>query len=157
MATVFAQVKLVGRYAERIEKEAREKQVSKAALVTDYALRGIESLDSGEDGELRGFERRMSATFLALRGEVEAIQAELDTFVAMFDMFIKLMLLHLPEPVLDEAEAVQSSALTRYERFLKQVAQLGFDGDRPLALRRIARLLEQRIQVEEPVAEVVDE
>ena len=155
MATVFAQVKLVGRYAERIEKEAREKQVSKAALVTDYALRGIESLDSGEDGELRGFERRMSATFLALRGEVEAIQAELDTFVAMFDMFIKLMLLHLPEPVLDEAEAVQSSALTRYERFLKQVAQLGFDGDRPLALRRIARLLEQRIQVEEPVAEVV--
>ena len=157
MATVFAQVKLVGRYAERIEKEAREKQVSKAALVTDYALRGIESLDSGEDGELRGFERRMSATFLALRGEVEAIQAELDTFVAMFDMFIKLMLLHLPEPVLDEAEAVQSSALTRYERFLKQVAQLGFDGDRPLALRRIARLLEQRIQVEEPAAEVVDE
>jgi hypothetical protein len=157
MATVFAQVKLVGRYAERIEKEAREKQVSKAALVTDYALRGIESLDSGEDGELRGFERRMSATFLALRGEVEAIQAELDTFVAMFDMFIKLMLLHLPEPVLDEAEAVQSSALTRYERFLKQVAQMGFDGDRPLALRRIARLLEQRIQVEEPVAEVVDE
>ncbi|MGC9216756.1 hypothetical protein [Acidithiobacillus sp.] len=157
MATVFAQVKLVGRYAERIEKEAREKQVSKAALVTDYALRGIESLDSGDDGELRGFERRMSATFLALRGEVEAIQAELDTFVAMFDMFIKLMLLHLPEPVLDEAEAVQSSALTRYERFLKQVAQLGFDGDRPLALRRIARLLEQQIQVEEPVAEVVDE
>ena len=157
MATVFAQVKLVGRYAERIEKEAREKQVSKAALVTDYALRGIESLDSGEDGELRGFERRMSATFLAMRGDGEALHAEVDTLVAMFDMFIKLMLLHLPEPVLDEAEAVQSSALTRYERFLKQVAQLGFDGDRPLALRRIARLLEQRIQVEEPVAEVVDE
>ena len=157
MATVFAQVKLVGRYADRIEKEAREKQVSKAALITDYALRGIESLDVGEDTETRRSERRLSATILALRGEVEAVQAELDTFVAMFDMFIKLMLLHLPEPVLDEAEAVQSSALTRYERFLKQVAQLGFDGDRPLALRRIARLLEQRIQVEEPVAEVVDE
>ena len=155
MPTVFGQVKLVGRYADRVEREAREKQVSKAALITDYALRGIENADDGEDTETRRSERRLSATILALRGEVEAIQAELDTFVAMFDMFIKLMLLHLPEPVLDEAEAVQSSALTRYERFLKQVAQMGFDGDRPRALRRIARLLEQRIHVEEPVSEVV--
>lgn len=149
MPTVFGQVKLVGRYAERVEKEAREKGVSKAALITDYALRGIESLNVGEGEALHGFERRMSATVLSMRGEMEALQAELDTLVAMFDMSVKLWLLHLPEPVLDEAEAVQSSALTRYERFLKQVAQMGFDGDRPQALKKIARLLEERIRVDE--------
>ncbi len=148
MPTVFGQVKLIGRYADRIEKESREKRVSRAALITDYALRGIEAANTAGDGDLRGFERRMSATILALRGDVEAVQAELDTLTAMFDMFVKLMLLHLPEPVLDEAEAVRSSALTRYERFLTQVAQMGFDGDRPRALRRIARLLEERIVVE---------
>lgn len=149
MPTVFGNVKLVGRYAERVEAEARERGVSKAALIADYALRGIEAADAPGDNGLRAMERRLSATVLAMRGDVEAVQAELDTLTAMFDLFTKLMLLHLPEPVLDEAEAVQSSALTRYERFLKQVAAQGFDGDRPRALRRIAQLLEQRIAVEE--------
>lgn len=149
MPTVFGQVKLIGCYADRIEKESREKRVSRAALITHYALRGIEAANAAGDGDLRSFERRMSATILALRGDVEAVLAELDTLTAMFDMFVKLMLLHLPEPVLDEAEAVRSSALTRYERFLTQVAQMGFDGDRPRALRRIARLLEQRIAIED--------
>ncbi len=147
MASVFGQVKLVGEYATRVEKEAREKRVSKAGVITDYAMRGIDAADSGKDSEWRSFERRISATLLATRGNVEAVQAELDTLTAMFDLFVKLMLLHLPEPLLDEAEAVQSSALTRYERFIKQVAQSGFDGDRPRALRAIARLLEKRIEV----------
>ncbi|WP_226834003.1 hypothetical protein [Acidithiobacillus ferrooxidans] len=157
MPTIFGQVKLVDSYAEHVIREAREKGAGNAALMTLYTLQGIDAAKSAKDTEIRAFERRMSATILALMEDVEAVQAELDTLTAMFDMFVKLMLLHLPEPVLEEAEAVQSSALTRYERFLKQVAQMGFDGDRPLALRRIARLLEQRIQVEEPVAEVVDE
>lgn len=138
-------VKLTGRYGERIERESQERQVSKAALITDYAMRGIEAVENA-DGELPGFERRISATILALRGDVEAIQAELDTHVAMFDLFVKLMLLHLPEPLLDEAEAVQSSALTRYERFIKQVAETGFDAGRPHALRKIARLLEKKLE-----------
>ncbi|MEY2340944.1 hypothetical protein AB4090_02405 [Acidithiobacillus sp. IBUN Pt1247-S3] len=145
MPTVYGQVKLVGQYAERIETEAAEKRVSKAALLSEYALRGIEAADSGKDSEWASLERRLSATLLATRGEVEAVQAGLDTLTAMFDLFVKLMLLHLPEPLLDEAEALQSSALTRYERFLKQVAGSGFDGDRPQALRKIARLLEVRV------------
>ncbi|WP_226859335.1 hypothetical protein [Acidithiobacillus albertensis] len=77
---------------------------------------------------------------------MEAVQAELDTVAAMLDLFVKLMLIHLPEPVLDEAEAVQSSALTRYERFLKQVADAGFDGDRPRALKKIAELLQKKLE-----------
>lgn len=143
--SAVATVKLSGRYGDRVERESQERQVSKAALITDYAMRGIEAMENA-DGDLAGFERRLSATILALRGDVEAIQAELDTVAAMFDLFVKLMLLHLPEPILDEAEAVQSSALTRYERFIKQVAETGFDGDRPHALRKIARLLEKKLE-----------
>lgn len=139
-------VKLTGKYGQRIEQEALERRVSKAALITDYAMRGIEATDKAEGSALDGFERRMSATILALRGDVEAVQAELDTMAAMLDLFVKLMLLHLPEPVLDEAEAVQSSALTRYERFLKQVAENGFEGDRPRALKKIATLLTQKLE-----------
>lgn len=141
---VFANVKLVGPYADRIEAEATERRVSKAALITDYALRGLSDSENGHT-ELEGFEKRIAATMLAVRGDVEAVQAELDTFIAMFDLFVKLMLIHLPEPAGDESEAVQSSALTRYEKFIKQVANGGFDGDRPRAIAKIAQLLQQKI------------
>lgn len=142
---IFANVKLVGPYAERIEAEATERRVSKAALITDYALRGLSSSES-DHTELGGFEKRIAATMLAVRGDVEAVQAELDTFIAMFDLFVKMMLLHLPEPTNDESEAVQSSALTRYDKFIKQVANNGFDGDRPRAVAKIAQLLTQKLQ-----------
>ena len=145
---VFANVKLVGPYAERIEKEAAERRVSKAALVTDYALRGLADSETGNT-ELDGFEKRIAATMLAVRGDVEAVQAELDTLVAMVDLFVKMMLIHSPEPALDESEAVQSSALTRYDKFIKQVANGGFDGDRPRAIAKIARLLQQKLQAED--------
>lgn len=141
-------VKLIGKYGDRIERESVEKRVSKAALIAEYAMRGIEATENGGT-EFDAFERRLSATLLTMRGEFEALQAELDTATAMFDVFVKLMLIHLPEPVLDEAEAVQSSALTRYERFLKQVAQTGFDGDRPRALKKIASLLNVRLSNQE--------
>lgn len=144
---VFANVKLVGPYAERIEKEAAERRVSKAALLTDYALRGLASTENGHT-ELDGFEKRIAATMLAVRGDVEAVQAELDTVAAMLDLFVKMMLIHLPEPAGDESEAVQSSALTRYDKFIKQVANGGFDGDRPRAIARIAQLLQQKLQGE---------
>lgn len=142
---IFANVKLVGTYAERIEAEATERRVSKAALITDYALRGLLYSES-DHTELGGFEKRIAATMLAVRGDVEAVQAELDTFIAMFDLFVKMMLLHLPEPTNDESEAVQSSALTRYDKFIKQVANNGFDGDRPRAVAKIAQLLTQKLQ-----------
>jgi hypothetical protein len=142
---VFANVKLVGPYADRIEKEAAERRVSKAALITDYALRGLSESENGRT-ELDGFEKRIAATMLAVRGDVEAVQAELDTVAAMLDLFVKMMLIHLPEPAGDESEAVQSSALTRYDKFIKQVANGGFDGDRPRAIAKIAQLLTQKLQ-----------
>ena len=147
-AMLHANVKLLGGYAQHIEAEAKERSVSKNALVTDYALLGIEAAREQKDSDLRSFERRMVATILAGRGDIEAVLSELDTLVAMFDLFVKLMLLHLPEPTLDEAEAVQSSALTRYDRFIKQVAATGFDGSRPRAMRKIAQLLEERLSLE---------
>jgi hypothetical protein len=146
MPSVFAQVKLTGAYAERIEKESAERLLSKPALVTEYAMHGMDAVDAQQGTELASFERRLSATILAARADIEAIQAEIDTLTAMFDLFVKLMLLHLPEPTLDEAEAVQSSALSRYDRFIKQVASTGFDGDRPRALRKIAKLLERKLE-----------
>jgi hypothetical protein len=145
---VFANVKLVGPYAERIEREAAERKVSKAALVTDYALRGLSNSED-DSSELAGFEKRIAATVLAARGDVEAVQAELDTVAAMLDLFVKMMLIHLPEPAADESEAVRSSALTRYDNFIKQVAHGGFDGDRPRAIAKIAALLQQKIRVED--------
>jgi len=147
-STVFGNVKLVGKYAERIEREAAERRVSKAALITDYALRGLESSENGNT-ELEGFERRIASTVLALRGDVEAVQAELDTVAAMLDLFVKMMLLHLPEPAGEEGEAVRSSALTRYDNFIKQVANNGFDGERPRAIAKIASLLSKKIAVED--------
>ena len=142
---VFANVKLVGPYADRIEKEAVERRVSKAALITDYALRGLSDSENGHT-ELDGFEKRIAATMLAVRGDVEAVQAELDTVAAMLDLFVKMMLIHLPEPAGFETEAVQSSALTRYDKFIKQVANGGFDGDRPRAIAKIAALLTKKLQ-----------
>jgi hypothetical protein len=143
---VFANVKLVGKFAEKIRRESEERRVSTAALVTDYTLQGISSSET-DSSELSGFERRIAATMLAVRGDVEAVQAELDTVAAMLDLFVKMMLIHLPEPAIDESEAVQSSALTRYDNFIQQVARGGFDGDRPRAIAKIARLLQQRLPI----------
>lgn len=145
---IFANIKLVGQFAERIEREAAERRVTKTALITDYVFRGLSTSEGGST-ELDGFEKRIAATMLAVRGDVEAVQAELDTFIAMFDLFVKLMLLHLPEPAQAESEAVQSSALTRYDQFIQQVAEGGFDGDRPHAIAKIARLLTQRLNAED--------
>ncbi len=46
--SAYAQVKLTGRYAERIERESQERRVSKAALITDYAMRGIEAAENAD-------------------------------------------------------------------------------------------------------------
>ncbi|MBU2719586.1 hypothetical protein HF563_09420, partial [Acidithiobacillus ferridurans] len=75
--------------------------------------------------------------------DLEAVQAEIDTLAAMLDTFVKLMLVHLPEPG-TEKEATQASALARYERFIQQVGT-AFEGDRPQALKKIGELIQQRI------------
>ncbi|WP_226824369.1 hypothetical protein [Acidithiobacillus caldus] len=141
-------VKLVGPYAQRIRDEVRQGQArSINQLVAKYAVLGME-LSRAPDASLRALEMRLLGGQEKLLDRIDGVQAEVDTLTAMFDLFTKLMLLHLPEPVLDEAEAVQSSALTRYERFLRQVAAQGFDANRPRALRRIAKLLTERMDAE---------
>ena len=83
---VSANVKLVGRYAERIEAEAQERGVSRPALIADYAMRGMDAAQSVKDVEARAMERRLSATLLALRGEVERLQESVDHLVAHFGL-----------------------------------------------------------------------
>lgn len=144
---VISTIKIMGDYADKLRLEAASRRMSLNALATEYALRGIDTLSENDNSNLETFERRIGATILAARSDIEAVQAEVDTIAAMMDAFVKLMLIHLPEPGDSEREAVAASALNRYERFLKQVAESGFSGDRPLAIKKISELLQQRISV----------
>ena len=143
---IVAKVKLTGSYADKVRIAAASRRMSLAALTAEYAMRGLDA--ETEDGsELAGFERRIAATILASRSDLEAVQAEIDTLAAMLDTFVKLMLVHLPEPG-TEREATEASALARYERFIKQVST-AFDGDRPQALKKIGELIQKRIETAE--------
>ena len=143
---VIVKIKLTGSYADKVRIAAASRRMSMAALTAEYAMRGIDA-EANDGSELAGFERRIAATVLASRSDLESVQAELDTVAAMLDTFVKLMLVHLPEPG-TEKEATQASALARYERFVKQVS-MAFDGDRPQALKKIAALIQERIETAE--------
>ncbi|WP_437559482.1 hypothetical protein [Acidithiobacillus sulfuriphilus] len=140
---ITVKIKFTGHYADKLRVEAGARRLSVAALAGEYAMRGMDAADN-DTTELAGFERRIASTVLGARSDLEAVQAEIDTIAAMLDTFVKLMLVHLPEPG-TEKEAIQASALSRYERFIEQVAAGGFDGDRPQALRKIGELIQQRI------------
>jgi hypothetical protein len=146
---VFARIKVAGTYGEKLRVEAADRRLSHAALATEYVMRGMDAASSEDDTSLVAFERRIAATVLAGRADIEALQAELDLVAAMLDLFVKVMLVHLPEPSGDEKEAIGASALQRYDRFIKQVAETGFDRDRPRAIRKIAILLGQKVAVDE--------
>ncbi|MBU2844957.1 hypothetical protein HF923_03760 [Acidithiobacillus ferriphilus] len=146
---VFARIKVEEAYAQRLRVEAAERRLSHAVLATEYVMSGMDAVSSEDVTGLVAFERRIAATILAGRADIEALQAELDTVAAMLDLFVKVMLVHLPEPSGDEKEAIGASALQRYDRFIKQVAETGFDRDRPRAIRKIAILLGQKIAVDE--------
>ena len=146
---VFARIKVEEAYAQRLRVEAAERRLSHAVLATEYVMRGMDAVSSEDVTGLVAFERRIAATILAGRADIEALQAELDTVAAMLDLFVKVMLVHLPEPSGDEKEAIGASALQRYDRFIKQVAETGFERDRPRAIRKIAILLGQKIAVDE--------
>lgn len=140
--TVFANVKMLGKYAQQIDREAQERRVSRPALIADYAMQGMDAQNNPDGAPLDAFERRVSATMLSVRGDVEALTAELDALFALVDALAKQLLLHLPEPSKEEAEGIGASALTRYEKLIQQVAKQGFDNGRPRAVKRIAHLLE---------------
>ncbi len=140
---VTATIKITGPYAAILREEAANRRMSLAALAAEYSMRGMDA-EQHDEGQLAGFERRIGATVLAMRSDQESVQAELDTVAAMLDTFVKLMLVHLPEPG-TEREATQASALSRYEKFIQTVANNGFEGDRPQALKKIGQLIQSRI------------
>ena len=140
---VTVKMKFAGPYADLLRTEGANRRMSMAALATEYAMRGMDA-ERNDSGELAGFERRMAASILAFRSDLEAVQAEVDTIAAMLDTAVKMLLLHLPEPG-GEREALQASALSRHERFSEQVAKNGYEGDRPVAILRIAEHLQSGV------------
>ena len=144
---VTATIKIAGPYAALLREEAANRRMSLAALAAEYAMRGMDAVRD-DDGQLAGFERRIGATVLAARSDMEAVQAELDTVAAMLDTFVKLMLVHLPEPG-GEKDAARASAISRYEKYIQTVASAGFDGNRPQALKKIGQLIQARITTAE--------
>lgn len=146
---IVAKVKLTGSYADKVRIAAASRRMKLGPLVADYAMRGIdaEKVDGSDGSKLADFERRICATILASRSDLETVQAQIDLLAAMLDTFVKLMLVHLPEPG-TERGATEASALARYERFIKQVST-AFDGDRPQALKKIGVLIQKRIETAE--------
>ena len=142
MPSVTVTIKLQNEYAKRLRLEAAARQMRLSELATDYVMRGMDAAADDQFG-LAGFERRIVATVHAMGRELGALQAEVDMVLAMLDVFVKLMLVHLPEPG-TEREATQASALSRYERYIQQIAA-AYDDSRPIALRKIAKLVQHQI------------
>jgi len=139
---VTAKIKLEGKYAEKLRVEAASRQLKLAPLVAEYAMRGMDA-EENDDSELEGFERRIGATVLTCRSDLEDVMGLSNEIQAMLDAFVLLMLVHLPEPG-TEKEATLASAMARWERFYQQVA-MAFDDKRPLAMKKIAEGLQKRI------------
>ena len=142
---VFAQVKISGPYADAVRQQCERRNVSQNALVTELALDGLGLQGNPEKDALAATERRIASTMVSLRGDVESLTASVDVLVAMVDALAKLLLVHLPEPADDSLDGVLASALSRHEALLKSVALTGFDDRRPVAMRRIVDLLQQRL------------
>ncbi|MBU2783455.1 hypothetical protein HAP99_09760 [Acidithiobacillus caldus] len=142
MPSVTVTIKLQNEYAKRLRLEAAARQMKLTDLVTDYAMRGMDAAANDQFG-LAALERRVVATLHGMNKNVDAVLAEVDMVGAMLDVFVKLMLVHLPEPG-TEREATQASALSRYERYIQQTGA-AFDGNRPMALRKIAKLIQRQI------------
>ena len=142
MPSVTVTIKLQNEYAKRLRLEAAARQMFLTELATDYVMRGMDAAANDQFG-LAALERRVVATLYGMNKNVDAVLAEVDMVGAMLDVFVKLMLVHLPEPG-TEREATQASALSRYERYIQQIAA-AYDDSRPIALRKIAKLVQHQI------------
>lgn len=158
MPSVTVTIKLQNEYAKHLRLEAAARQMFLTELATDYVMRGMDAAANDQFG-LAGFERRMVATMHGMTHrmgkKMGALQAEVDMVLAMLDVFVKLMLVHLPEPG-TEREATQASALSRYERYIQQIAA-AYDENRPIALRKIAKLIQYQIDPVQDVEENADQ
>jgi hypothetical protein len=146
---VFAQIKIVGPLADKVRSECERRNISQAALLTEMALEGLSLSGNPEKDALAATERRIASTMVSLRSDVESLTATVDVLTAMVDALAKLLLVHLPEPAGDTLDGVLASALSRHEALLKSVAATGFDERRPVALRQIVRLLDERLNGEQ--------
>ncbi|MGC8468053.1 MAG: hypothetical protein ACP5M3_07565 [Acidithiobacillus sp.] len=147
MPSVTVTIKLQNEYAKRLRLEAAARQMKLTDLAVDYAMRGMDAAANDQFG-LAALERRVVATLYGMNKKVDGVLAEVDMVAAMLDVFVKLMLVHLPEPG-TEREATQASALSRYERYIQQTGT-AFDGKRPIALRKIAQLIQHQIDPMQP-------
>ncbi len=80
---VFANIKIQGKYAEELREESDRRKLSQAALATKYVIKGMEARREPDTAALASTERRIAATMLALRGDVESLTATVDVAVAL--------------------------------------------------------------------------
>ncbi len=144
---VFANVKIQGTYADELREEAQRRNLSQAALATEYVLEGMEARRQPNTAALASTERRIAATMLGLRGDIDSLTATVDISLALQDALIKLLLVYLPIPASDTLDGVSASAQERHEKLLRGVAMTGFEEGRPEALLRINALLNERLNV----------
>lgn len=157
---VMLQTKIKGEAARKIKAYAAQKKISANSAAVELIYRGLDDMEAAQSPEennailarLNGMERRLAATVLAMRADLDALQAEVDTDVAMLDALVKSILIHLPPPPESERDGITASAMARYDKWLKSV-KFGYESDRPKVLGRIAEMLQARVGD----AEVVDQ
>jgi hypothetical protein len=148
----FVQTKLTGSAAERLKRYAESRRISANGAAVEMILRGLDDLEAMQSPEesnaiqaqLNGMERRLAATVLAMRADMDALQAEMDTSVVMLDALVKSILVHLPPPPEEDRDGILASASQRYEKWLSAIKK-GFVQDRPQVLLRIAEELQKRV------------
>ena len=149
---VLLHTKIEGNAARRIKDYAESKKISANGAAVELILRGLDDLEAvrSEDESnalmvrLDGMERRLAATVLAMRSDLDALQAEVDTATVMLDALVKSILVHLPPPPENEREGITASAMARYDKWIAAIPK-GFENDRPQVLVRIAELLKARV------------
>ncbi len=151
----FYSGKVSGKYAENLKAYAVAHRLSLSGCAAEMIMRGLDALEAerkvaegqsaeGIDAQLQSMERRLAATVMAMRSDLDALQAETDTSVVMLDALVKSLFLHLPPPPVEEREALTASAMDRYGRYIDNLPS-GYEQDRPAVLRKIAELLQKRV------------
>ncbi|MEL5850110.1 MAG: hypothetical protein U7M05_12245 [Candidatus Igneacidithiobacillus chanchocoensis] len=151
----FYSGKVTGKYAERLKAYAVEHRLSLSGCAAEMIMRGLDALEAerkvaagqsadGIEAQLQGMERRLAATVIAMRTDLDALQAETDTGVVMLDALVKSLFVHLPPPPPEEREALTASAMDRYGKYVASLPG-GYEQDRPAVLRKIAELLQKRV------------
>lgn len=144
---VYGSVKITGENAERLKIEATQRRISLNALISEYALAGMNA-PGPDDDALASVEKRLVSTMLGVRADVDEIAANVSVLIAFIDTLSKSLFAHLPEPSTDSRDAIAASALARYEKLIASTAATGFDNQRPRAIQKIVELLADKVKAE---------